>query len=141
MPPSHHQVLDRLVALRGAGVAGRVPAGTVGVEADVDELSGDVVGPLRMHRHRGVGDPGDRPVPEPPRRSVVGHDPITNSTATRAEHMRPYAVAAWRCSRHTVVSGAFQPPRWSSISTALTIRTWSWGQGSPAREVAWRVWA
>ena len=51
--------------------------------------------------------------------------------ATRAPAMRPTAVAAWSCSRHTVVSAAFQPPQSSSISTTLARSTWSWGQGSP----------
>jgi hypothetical protein len=40
-----------------------------------------------------------------------------------------------------LVAAAFHPPRSSSISTRFARWTWSCGQGSPAREVACRVWA
>ena len=74
--PRGHQVLDRLMPLRGAAVARRVAPRPVGVEADVDEFPGDVLGPLGVQLHRRLRDPRDGPMPQPARRAVIGNDPV-----------------------------------------------------------------
>ena len=141
-PPAAHELALCLVLLGPAGGAGGDTAGPVGRLAAALALGLDLGCPLRVQLHDLVGDAGDPPVPEsartgpgPPR----SHSPARPLPGPPAR--RPTMVAACRCSRHSAVSAAFHPPRSSFISTRLASSTWSCGQGSPAREVAWRVWA
>ena len=57
-----------------------------------------------------VGDAGDPPVPELARSGRVGLDAVAEVDGHLAAASRPTMVAAWRCSRHSVVSGALVPP-------------------------------
>ena len=74
--PTLDEVLDRFVALRGAGPAGRDGPFPVGGGGAGTERPIDLPGTLRVDRHRFVGDPGDGPVPEPPRLPPIRHDPV-----------------------------------------------------------------
>jgi hypothetical protein len=69
------------------------------------------------------GTPAMRQCPNRPDGPGSASIAYPRSTAWRADAARPIMVAAWRCSRHSAVSGAFQPPFSSTISTTFARRT------------------
>ena len=142
-PPAPHQLALGLVALSLAGGAGGHAPGTVGGVAPALALGPDLGRPFRVGLHDLVGDAGDLPVLEPPRRPRVRLDRVTELHGDA------------RCREPSGHGGGVQvlspqrgvrrlPPALLVLhfhKTRFTSKTWSCGHGSPAREVAWRVWA
>ena len=74
--PAVHEIGGRGVPLGLAGVPGRGLAGLVGVVALGFDRGGDLGRTLGEQLARPLGHAGDTPMPQPPRRPVVGFDRV-----------------------------------------------------------------